>query len=116
MAKHFTITLAQFLPLFLPFLGSHCLEPYPPPNGTGLIVSGWDGNLIEFEDKVIYICDRGRKFQDDFDQINVEATCKPEYTWDLPVWGQCIESNYQLFTYRKVASRSTSLLVARLDK
>ena len=77
-------------------------------------MSGWDGNLIEFEDKVIYICDRGRKFQDDFDQINVEATCKPEYTWDLPVWGQCIESNYQLFTYRKVASRNTSLLVARL--
>ena len=107
MAKHFTITLAQFFPFFaifpilqfLPFLGSHCLEPYPPPNGTGLIVSGWDGNLIEFEDKVIYICDRGRKFQDDFDQINVEATCKPEYTWDLPVWGQCIESNDQLFTY-----------------
>ena len=60
---------------------------------------GWDGNLIEFEDKVIYICDRGRKFQDDFDQINVEATCKPEYTWDLPVWGQCIESNDQFFIY-----------------
>ena len=61
-------------------------------------MSGWDGNLIEFEDKVIYICDRGRKFQDDFDQINVEATCKPEYTWDLPIWGQCIESNDQFFT------------------
>ena len=66
-------------------------------------MSGWDGNLIEFEDKVIYICDRGRKFQDDFDQLNVEATCKPEYTWDLPVWGQCIESKINSLHIKLIA-------------
>ena len=77
-------------------LGTHCLEAYPPPTETGLVVSGWDGNIIEVDSKIDYKCFRGSKFTHDFSQEKVQSTCLPENLFELPDWGQCIDSKFCL--------------------
>lgn len=73
--------------------GTHCLEPDPPPNDTGLVVHGWDNNIIDIEDDIDYVCFRGSKFQHDFFNEKVSATCKTENIFELPEsWGKCVES------------------------
>jgi hypothetical protein len=72
------------------------LEAQPAPNTTGLVISGWDGNLINFNYKITYICDRQMKFIDDFNQLMVQATCLPENLWEFPTWGQCVESKVHI--------------------
>ena len=58
---------------------------------SGLEVN-WNGDLIEFDTKISYTCKNGMKFEDDFKMRNVEATCRPGNTWDVPVWLKCVAS------------------------
>ncbi len=79
------------------FSGTHCLEPYPPPDSTGLIPNrGYGGDVIDFTTEFLYECDRRMHFENNFDQTDVNATCKTDNQWDLPCagscWGQCTDS------------------------
>ena len=84
----------QDIAMSFALLGTHCLEAQPAPNDTGLVVSGWDGEVIDFNSHITYKCFRGMKFKDDFDQEMVQAVCLPENKWSFPDWGQCIESKH----------------------
>ncbi len=69
------------------------MEAQPPPNNTGLEISGWNGYPIDFHSNVSYRCQRRMKFKDDLDLDNVQAQCLPENLWSMPEdWGQCVES------------------------
>ena len=78
--------------------GTHCLEAQLPPKETGLEILGWDGEVVDFNSKVTYKCQSGKKFTDDFDQASVQAECLPDNMWSLPAdWGECVESKICTF-------------------
>lgn len=63
-----------------------------PPNSTYLTVTSWNGLPADFDEDVQFQCQRGMKFDKDFNQIYQIATCRPDNRWDVPEWGQCVES------------------------
>ena len=52
----------------------------------------WDGLPVDFNATVNYTCERGMKFEDDFDLSHQEALCNPGNTWTEPPWKTCVES------------------------
>ena len=75
-------------------IGTHCLEPPIPPNDTCLEIHKWNGNPIDFNTAINYVCSNGMKFYSDFDKELQNATCRPENLWDVPEpeWPKCVES------------------------
>ncbi len=65
------------------FSGTHCLEP-PFPTGAqnALLYRDWDANPVNFTVDVPYRCERGRKFDIDFDKTEHNVTCLPGNEWD----------------------------------
>ena len=81
---------------------THCKETLAPPATTFLEPSngGGSGNVpVEFDSSVNYTCERGMKFEEDFDLVSQEATCRLDNVWEKPAaWKNCIESkNYTGF-------------------
>ncbi len=67
----------------------------PSPDADSRLYPDWNGNPVEFNTNISYKCERGRKFNDDFDQTVVNATCLPENKWTKPLdgeWPKCNES------------------------
>lgn len=72
-----------------------------PPNASvesHLEPSHWDGNPVEFNVDVNYTCERGMKFEDDFDQGSLAVRCLEDNVWSTPtVWPVCVESKAYLW-------------------
>ncbi len=76
------------------FSGTHCLAPPTPQEDLQLEPVGWDGEVIDVGEKIQYQCKNGMKFEQDFDMIVQEATCKSGYEFDEPEWSKCVESKH----------------------
>ena len=67
-----------------------CINPPPPPEGTGL-VSNYDGEAVEFFDNNTYVCQEGLYFEWDRDMPEFNITCLPGGAWDEPIiWPICL--------------------------
>ncbi|XP_059082778.1 uncharacterized protein LOC131880226 [Tigriopus californicus] len=75
-----------------PCVWTHCLEPPSPPDSTFLTLSNWNELPVNLEEEVQFQCQRGMKFVKDIDQSYNIATCRPNNQWDIPEWGQCVET------------------------
>ena len=53
-----------------------CLKPPTPPKFTNLRVTGWDGRVIKFGEKVHFVCERGLMFEEDASQEEVTFECQ----------------------------------------
>ena len=53
-----------------------CFQPPAPPKATNLKVDRWFGKPVAFGEKILYVCDRGMKFEDDPDLSSIEFTCQ----------------------------------------
>ena len=53
-----------------------CLKPPTPPKFTNLRVTGWDGGVIQFGEKVHFVCERGLMFEEDITQEEVTFECQ----------------------------------------
>ena len=51
------------------------METLAPPNTTFLEPSN-GGGVVVFDSSVNYTCQRGMKFEDDFDLASQQATCR----------------------------------------
>ena len=72
--------------------GTHCLTAPDPPTQTSLEAI-WDGEPVDFDTEITYICSRKQKFYDDFYQENITVLCKNGNIWETPqVWPNCVES------------------------
>ena len=75
-----------------PCLWTHCKETLTPPATTHLEPSN-GGGVVEFDAAVDYTCERGMKFEDDFELVSQQATCRLDNVWDKPAaWKNCVES------------------------
>ena len=69
-----------------------CINPPPPPEGTGL-VSNYEGEAVEFFDNNTYVCQEGLFFEWDRDMPEFNITCLPGGAWDDPIiWPICLAS------------------------
>ena len=53
-----------------------CLKPPNPPTFTNLRVTDWDGEPINFGDKITYVCEKGYQFEDDQYQVSISCQCQ----------------------------------------
>ena len=53
-----------------------CLDPPQPPEYTNLRVTDWFGEPIQFGEKVRFVCERGKMFEDDPAKEYVEYQCQ----------------------------------------
>ncbi len=65
-----------------------------------MLFRDWDGLPIEFNVDVPYRCERGRKFDIEFEKSEHNVTCLPGNNWDEhlnltgDVYPQCVESKF----------------------
>lgn len=70
---------------FLKLLVTHCISAPDTPESHMLRVEGYSGGLTDFGDNVTLVCDRGHKYEEDFDRTEGEnATCQEGNTWVTP--------------------------------
>jgi len=77
---------------FIPNLGRQCLSPPEPDEKHQLSKSAWNGEPVEFNDDIIYKCDRGQKFNSSVEEDSLKTTCLPGNYWTEPAWEDCVES------------------------
>ena len=76
---------------------THCKETLAPNATTFLRPSNGGGVPVEFDSSVNYTCERGMRFEDDFDLAAQSATCRLDNKWDRPAeWKNCVESRHGL--------------------
>ena len=72
---------------------THCKETLAPNATTFLRPSNGGGVPVEFDSSVNYTCERGMRFEDDFDRVAQSATCRLDNKWERPAeWKNCVES------------------------
>ncbi len=67
----------------------------PTPDAKALLYPDWNLNPVEFNKNLSYRCERGRKFDLDFDKTEENVTCMAGNEWDKPddnTWPICVES------------------------
>lgn len=53
-----------------------CLRPPLPPASTNLRVTHWFGDPIPFGEDIMFVCERGYYFEEDYNQHGVNYTCQ----------------------------------------
>ena len=72
---------------------THCKETLASNASAFLRPSNGGGVPVEFDSSVNYTCERGMRFEDDFDLVAQSATCRLDNKWDRPAeWKNCVES------------------------
>jgi hypothetical protein len=72
------------------------------PSGTNITTLKYDGNIIEMNTSLSYHCMDGKKFQSNFTQATVEATCILGMDWTEPAdWGTCVDRERHLWHLTK---------------
>ena len=80
-----------------------CLKPPAPPASTNLRVTDWDGQPVRFGDRVHFVCQRGTRFEEDLEQLDVTFTCQDGTVegaekgfFDVPEdeedWPRCVQA------------------------
>ena len=98
-----------------------CLKQPEPPAISNLRKTYWDGNPINFGDKITYVCEKGFQFEDDQNQVSINYQCqdgtKPGTKrgfFNTPTsddeWPRCTEGS-NLFKFYH-SSKDTSFLSA----
>ena len=69
-----------------------CIDPPVPPESANIVVQYESGTVIDFGDKVSYVCKSGYFFGEDYHMTHYNLTCLPDGNFSSPLpWKQCYD-------------------------